>query len=89
MGTVTDKQFYEAMQEIRDLINSRANELVRKIDDHAQDDQKAFEAIRERVNTIEVQRDGEKGQAAKRATLTALVVSLPGSIYAVWKLWHP
>lgn len=69
---ITDQSFYQEMQRIRDLIDSRANAIERKLDQHAEDDRDLFSAISNRVLIIETQRDNEKNQAIKRGSALAL-----------------
>jgi hypothetical protein len=73
MPGVTDQQFYQEMQKLRDLIDYRANGIERKLDEHAAEDRAGFTAIGNRVLTIEIQRDEEKSQAIKRGSLLALI----------------
>jgi hypothetical protein len=92
MPGVTDGQFYQEMQKIRDLIDARANAIERKLDQHANDDRDLFSAIGNRVLIMETTNDAEKGQSVKRAAGVSLLISIPSGLlglYELLKIWKP
>lgn len=89
---VTDSQFYQEMQKLRDLIDARANVIERKLDDHARIDGEMFTAIGNRVLIMETTNATEKGQSVKRAAGVSLLISIPSGLlglYELLKLWKP
>lgn len=92
MPGVTDRQFYEEMQKIRDQIDSRANAIERKLDQHADEDRAMFSRIGDRVLVIETTNENEEGHVVKRAAKISFLIGAPSGLvglYTLWRIWHP
>lgn len=87
MPGVTDRQFYEEMQKIREHIDRRANELEAKLEKHAEEDR----LVAADVSTIKTERRLEAGQTKRRMSLMVFIGG--AGMTGLWKLldhlWKP
>lgn len=91
---ISQRQFYDAMQVLRDLIDerhrvmretmeTRFDKVFTKMDAHALDDQLIQRNLADRVLTIENEREAEAKQVIRRSTWVAM---LAGSVVPLaWK----
>ena len=95
MSDISQAQFYEAMQQMRDLIDEkhasqrifiadRADRIEHQIAEHAKEDR----LVADRVLTLENERDTVKRQTVSRSTIIALVIAIPGAALALYTLLH-
>lgn len=93
--TVSQKQFYDAIQGLRDHIDTKhANQrafieektarIEKVIADHAKEDQAIFQQLTGRVLVIETERDSERAENVKKSALVSAVIA-PSAI-AVWEI---
>lgn len=92
---VTQGQFFEAVQQLRDHIDEKhtsqrqfistiADRIERKIEDHVKDDRIVADDVVKLMNEREI----ASKQSISRSTVIALIVSTPGALYALWTLIH-